>query len=1852
MAYGGDRLYHGYFDGAQWHFEVVDNSPVGQNASIAIDSNGKSHISYQDGTNYDLKYATDASGAWVTETVDSAGSTGGYSSIALDSNNRVHISYLDWTNHYLKYATNTSGSWTASSLTGMGQYGFYTSLAVDSNDKVHISCQFKASGAYALLYVTNASGTWATSTVDSSVIQSVGDYNSIAVDSYDSAHISYSSGSDSGVYAVKYATNASGSWVRYMIDSYGVPVGMTSIAVDPLGKVHFSYVDAGGELRYATDASGAWSTMTLDGTVVNIWSTSMTVDAGNNIHVIYYDNESHDISYAVKDSGPWTSSTVDVSGKVGDNATSIALDSDNKVHIGYYDAAYNLLKYAANDSGSWISLVVDSGATYFTSIAVDSRDDVHMAYFTYLSNDLKYAANSPGGWVTSTIDSAGTVGQYTSIAVDSGDKAHISYFDGTNGDLKYATNSPGLWITSTADSTGFTGEYTSLALDADGKAHISYYDASNGDLRYVTNASGSWTASTIDSTGNVGEYTSLALDTDGKAHISYYDVTNGNLKYATNASGSWVLSTIDSTGNVGEYTSLTLDADGKAHISYYDASNGDLKYATNASGLWFTSTVDSAGDVGKGTSLALDPYGKVHISYSDFTNKALKYATNAFSVCTDNDDDGYGSPGDVSCPNGDATDCDDNDPYISPGATEVCNDIDDNCNGSTDEGVQSTYYQDADTDGYGDHLAYVQACAAPIGYVTDNTDCNDGDAAIQPGAVEIPNNSIDENCDGAYSVGGDISVDTTWTAANGTYIINDNITVLAGVTLTIEPGVTIKFGSGSQVTVYGTLSASGVTFTWADGANQWRGIWFEGAGANGSLIENCVIEHASGVYYNGWFYLYGILHITGSSPTISGCAIGSSDAAYGIWITDGSPVISGSAISGMTNAGIYVEGNSSPAVTGNVIASNTYGIYISNGSGGTYQGNTVSGNQYGIYALYSTVNPAVSGNTYSGNTIADLDVSGTINTPVAWNESGAAVYRTSGLTIAEGASLNISEGRTVKLGSGAVISVQGMLTANVVTFTWADEGSQWGTIEFNGAGTGGSRLQNCMIEHASGTYSNGWFYVYGILRVIDSSAVITGCTIGSSDAPYGIWISSGSPVISGSTISGMTNAGIYVEGNSSPAVTGNAIASNAYGIYISNSSGGTYQGNAISGNQYGIYALYSTVNPVISGNTYSGNTVADLDVSGTINTPVTWNESGVAVYRTSGLTISEGASLAIASGRTVKLNSGAQITVYGTLTVDVVTFTWADGINQWRGIWFEGSGANGSHIENCVIEHAAGIFDNGWFYVYGILRIINSSPGITGCTIVSSDAAYGIWISNGSPVISGNTISGMTDKGIYVEGTSLPAVNGNTIADSVYGIYISNGSGGTYQGNAISGNQYGIYALYSTVNPVISGNTYSGNTVADLDVSGTINTPVTWNESGVAVYRTSGLTISEGASLNISEGRTVKISGGAIIDVYGMLTANGATFTWQDGLNPWRGIRFEGAGASSSHLENSVIEHASGSFLFCSWDCYDFSRGVLYIVNSSPAITGVTMDNDPAENGIYVSGGSPEISNSTISGMTNSSLYAEAASMPSVSGNTLMNSGYGVYLSNDSGGAYHGNIIMDNTLYGFYYPGDGMVEASYNYWGDSSGPLDSSDDRATGGLYNPAGSGDTVSDHVNYSPWTLDDTDMDNDMIPDDGDNSGFRGDSTCTATNLTDCDDNCWLIPNADQTDTDNDGSGDACDACTDADGDGYSREGGICGTVDCSDTDPGIYPGGPAVRIVGATPVYFSTIQEAYNAAQSGETLQSKAVSFPENLIFGLNKSVVLIGGYDCGFTGNSGATIINGAVTVSSGKIIIQSGTLKVQ
>ncbi|MEL6343272.1 MAG: putative metal-binding motif-containing protein [Myxococcota bacterium] len=120
----------------------------------------------------------------------------------------------------------------------------------------------------------------------------------------------------------------------------------------------------------------------------------------------------------------------------------------------------------------------------------------------------------------------------------------------------------------------------------------------------------------------------------------------------------------------------------------------------------------------------------------------------------DADNDGYGgstSTSDCIIPVGYVTiggDCDDREPNSHPDADELCDDEDNDCDGTIDEDVIDavTWYLDSDGDGYGDPDTTTTACDAPSGYVIDGTDCDDGSSVTHPGAA--PRESL--NPQGCY----------------------------------------------------------------------------------------------------------------------------------------------------------------------------------------------------------------------------------------------------------------------------------------------------------------------------------------------------------------------------------------------------------------------------------------------------------------------------------------------------------------------------------------------------------------------------------------------------------------------------------------------------------------------------------------------------------------------------------------------------------------------------------------------------------------------------------------------------------------------------------------------------------------------------------------------------------------------------------------------------------------------------------------------------------------------------------------------------------------------------------------------
>ena len=161
------------------------------------------------------------------------------------------------------------------------------------------------------------------------------------------------------------------------------------------------------------------------------------------------------------------------------------------------------------------------------------------------------------------------------------------------------------------------------------------------------------------------------------------------------------------------------------------------------------------------------------------------------SDCTDPID--YNCDGSAGADDADADgwiaceDCDDGDAAKSPDATETCDGADENCDGKIDEDAGTLWYADADADTFGEVATSIVACAVPTDFVADGSDCDDTDAGVHPGAVETCDER-DEDCDDVIDEGagdtwyadadtdgyGDASATTVACAAPAGYLADSN----------------------------------------------------------------------------------------------------------------------------------------------------------------------------------------------------------------------------------------------------------------------------------------------------------------------------------------------------------------------------------------------------------------------------------------------------------------------------------------------------------------------------------------------------------------------------------------------------------------------------------------------------------------------------------------------------------------------------------------------------------------------------------------------------------------------------------------------------------------------------------------------------------------------------------------------------------------------------------------------------------------------------------------------------------------------------------------------------------------------
>jgi hypothetical protein len=340
---------------------------------------------------------TRASSFIDTRIVDSIEGYGTQSSLALDSKGNPHISYDDNASGKLMYASWTGSIWILQIVDTNGAAN--PSIALDFNDNPHICyTRVNMTGSY-LMYAEWTSSGWSIKAIDSAQNANGISDPSLKLDAKGFPHIGYVGPAD----ALEYAVWTGSDWNMEIIDPWTERVTDPSLALDSNGKPWISYFDPTIGLKCVSWTGSGWNKMIVDTSRGVGKESSIAVDSRGNPHISYDDDPLGNLKYARWTGSTWDIQIVDRNKRVSLHS-SLALDSAGNPHISYDDNANGNLMYAKWTGSMWTLRIVDQikGAPgdlemvwgHPTSLALDTTGTAHISYCGYTRHDLKYAAVS------------------------------------------------------------------------------------------------------------------------------------------------------------------------------------------------------------------------------------------------------------------------------------------------------------------------------------------------------------------------------------------------------------------------------------------------------------------------------------------------------------------------------------------------------------------------------------------------------------------------------------------------------------------------------------------------------------------------------------------------------------------------------------------------------------------------------------------------------------------------------------------------------------------------------------------------------------------------------------------------------------------------------------------------------------------------------------------------------------------------------------------------------------------------------------------------------------------------------------------------------------------------------------------------------------------------------------------------------------------------------------------------------------------------------------------------------------------------------------------------------------------
>lgn len=388
----GAEAFYLHQEAGEWreeHITAGERDLVGLFVTIALDDEDRPCFAYRHASDSVLKVAfRSADGQFNPQVVFTSTRLGEMTSLAVDSQDRVHIVYENDSQDELRYALWDGGQWQFSLVEAAIDTGVHPSLKLNSKDQPRVTFWGLPSIKYAQLL---ENGQWLVNWIE---VHDYGDwtgwYTSLALTGNDRPRASYY---DWLSYDLKYAAYRGGKWFNEVVDQEGDTGGYTSLILGAGQRPLIAYYDfTNQDLKLAWKQGGKWHLRVLDhvGEVELYPSLAQTPDG--QIYLSYIGDDGDSLKVAHLDGTQWTIETIDQGGYYF-KQTSLVLDQDNHPHVAYYDGKHKALRYAVHTAAGWAVTTVNPDGNYGmgASLGLDSKGRAHISFQDVINQDLMYA---------------------------------------------------------------------------------------------------------------------------------------------------------------------------------------------------------------------------------------------------------------------------------------------------------------------------------------------------------------------------------------------------------------------------------------------------------------------------------------------------------------------------------------------------------------------------------------------------------------------------------------------------------------------------------------------------------------------------------------------------------------------------------------------------------------------------------------------------------------------------------------------------------------------------------------------------------------------------------------------------------------------------------------------------------------------------------------------------------------------------------------------------------------------------------------------------------------------------------------------------------------------------------------------------------------------------------------------------------------------------------------------------------------------------------------------------------------------------------------------------------------------